>query len=128
MRQLLGMALLAAGAGFSLGTQGQTVYRCGNSYQDQPCERGQKGRIVGGTAPGPAAGAPAKTAAELEEERVRSREQSVDLAQKSRCAMLNSQYDDARRRPAGPDFGPEQLQSAIRAAEAQLKLAGCAYD
>jgi hypothetical protein len=44
---------------------GQTMYRCGNKYQDRPCDAGQKSRAVGSTgvdsgpAPGtaPAAGA-----------------------------------------------------------------------
>jgi len=42
---IIGSVLLV----FSLQTaaQAQTLYRCGNSYQDKPCDKGQKEQILG---------------------------------------------------------------------------------
>ena len=46
---------LLAGLLFCAGTAAQTMYRCGNKYQDRPCDAGQKSKAVGGTGAGPAA-------------------------------------------------------------------------
>jgi len=54
---------LLSGLLFCAQAFGQTMYRCGNKYQDRPCDAGQKGRAVGSTgvdsgpAPGVAPGA-----------------------------------------------------------------------
>jgi len=53
----LGLALLVmswAGA-----ATGQTLYRCGSTYQDRPCDQGQPGKVVGRAAADAPAPAPA---------------------------------------------------------------------
>lgn len=40
------LVLLFAGL-LSLPLQAQTMYRCGSSYQDRPCDNGQPGKIIG---------------------------------------------------------------------------------
>lgn len=42
---LLALAILLVGAS----AHAQTMYRCGNKYQDRPCDANQKGRAVGST-------------------------------------------------------------------------------
>jgi len=44
---LIGLACTAAAQ--------QSIYRCGNRYQANPCDAGQKGRVVGSTGSPPAA-------------------------------------------------------------------------
>jgi hypothetical protein len=40
------LALLAASA-FCAPAQAQTMYRCGKTYQDRPCDNGQQGKVIG---------------------------------------------------------------------------------
>jgi hypothetical protein len=42
---VLGSLLLVLS--MTTGAQAQTLYRCGNSYQDKPCDKGQKEQILG---------------------------------------------------------------------------------
>lgn len=54
------LAALAASMFACAEADAQTMYRCGNKYQDRPCDAGQKGKAVGSTgvgAPSAAAGA-----------------------------------------------------------------------
>jgi hypothetical protein len=55
-------SLLALGMlGFATTAGAQTMYRCGNKYQDRPCDAGQQGKAVGSTgtsAPAASGGAP----------------------------------------------------------------------
>ena len=44
----LAVVVLAV-VGVAPAAQAQTMYRCGNTYQDKPCDDGQKGRVVGTT-------------------------------------------------------------------------------
>ena len=55
--RFLVIAALVAGVGFGSTAQAQkSMYRCGNTYQDKPCDD-EKGRVVGTTVPAkPAAG------------------------------------------------------------------------
>jgi hypothetical protein len=46
--------LLVAGLFFCAEGGAQTMYRCGNKYQDRPCDAGQKSKAVGGTGAGAA--------------------------------------------------------------------------
>jgi hypothetical protein len=49
MKRIGSLAVAVVLAGVALAAQSQTMYRCGNTYQDKPCDDGQKGRIVGTT-------------------------------------------------------------------------------
>ena len=52
------VAALIAGVAFaSTAAAQQSMYRCGNKYQDKPCDDGQKGRVVGTTGAPPAVSA-----------------------------------------------------------------------
>lgn len=46
-RAFITIAILIAGSGLAASASAQTMYRCGNKYQDRPCDGGQPGRAVG---------------------------------------------------------------------------------
>jgi hypothetical protein len=39
--------IILAGLFYGIAAQAQTMYRCGSTYQDRPCENGQQGKIIG---------------------------------------------------------------------------------
>ncbi|RYX96438.1 MAG: hypothetical protein EOO28_07600 [Comamonadaceae bacterium] len=55
----LALVLAAALACIASPASAQRMYRCNNSYQDQPCSGSQEGRVVSGGAPAQAALSPA---------------------------------------------------------------------
>jgi hypothetical protein len=46
---LIAVAALLGGMLFSASAGAQTMYRCGNKYQDRPCDAGQQGKAIGST-------------------------------------------------------------------------------
>jgi hypothetical protein len=56
-RSFMQCLVLAAGLFVCAQGYGQTMFRCGNKYQDRPCDAGQKGKVVGSTGVGAASAA-----------------------------------------------------------------------
>jgi hypothetical protein len=71
--RFIATAALLAGVAFAHSAAAQqSMYRCGNKYQDKPCEGGEKGRVVGTTGtPKPAAPAAGSESPERAAERER---------------------------------------------------------
>lgn len=46
-RLFLQMSFIFLASALALPLQAQTMYRCGSSYQDRPCDNGQPGKIIG---------------------------------------------------------------------------------
>jgi hypothetical protein len=110
-------------AGLSLAcacAQAQTMYRCGNVYQDRPCDAGKAGRAVGSTGTGAPAGRSAVTDAECAQRGkdslkiVWAREGGAAeerlLAQAATAAQKRLVQDVYRRRGAA-----SQVQAAVEA-------------
>jgi hypothetical protein len=104
--------LLAAMALASLPAAAQTMYRCGNQFQDKPCADG-KGGAVGRTAPAPAA-AGTKKSASAAPDPARPKGATPSQAVARRCVYLRDQMNGATPR------AKENLQ-------AEMRNSGCAY-
>ncbi|MED5620732.1 hypothetical protein [Ideonella sp. BN130291] len=51
-------AVLALGLGLAAPVLAQNMFRCGNAYQDRPCDSGQPAKVVGKAAPSPTVARP----------------------------------------------------------------------
>ena len=108
-------------AGFLVCAPGyaQTMYRCGNKYQDRPCDAGQKSKAVGSTGVGAAASAPSGDAQCAQRGRdslkiVWSREGGATeeaLASQARTATEKRLVQDVYRRRGSAS----QVQAAVEA-------------
>jgi hypothetical protein len=112
---ILGCALLTA-----MQVQAQTMYRCGNVYQDRPCDAGKPGRAVGSTRTDAAAPAVARVDAECAQRGkdslkiVWSREGGATLERlldEAKTAEDKRLVRDVYRRPGGAST----VQAAVEA-------------
>lgn len=66
-KRFLLLVLVSGSSAFDGEAGAQTLYRCGNKYQDRPCDAGQQGKAVGNSAsPGAAAGQASSGAADAD--------------------------------------------------------------
>ena len=112
MKPLPTAVLLAALAFAPAPANSQTMYRCGNQFQDKPCADG-KGKAVGKAAPAPAAPAAKKSAAAAADP-ARPKGATPSQAVARRCVYLRDQMKGASPRIK------ENLQ-------AEMRQTGCAY-
>lgn len=110
-RCLAAAALFAGVALASTSAAPQTMYRCGNKYQDKPCDDGQKGRTLGTT---PAPAAPSKSGQERPASRAVPKAANASQETARKCVTLRHRAKDAKPRQK-EDF------------EGEMRRLGCAY-
>ncbi|HEX6689751.1 MAG TPA: hypothetical protein VF110_01230 [Burkholderiales bacterium] len=113
MKPLAPAVLLACLALASAPAPSQTMYRCGNQFQDKPCADG-KGKVVGKPAPAAPATPAAKKAAAKAGDPAHPKGATPSQAVARRCMYLRDQLKGANPR------AKEELQ-------AQMRETGCAY-
>ena len=110
-----GPYLLAAVLGLVLAGESaaQTLYRCGNKYQDRPCDAGQQGKAVGNTGTGTGA-APATSASAPDADCSRRGQDSQKVVWGwEGGASAERQLDEVNRDTAMPQERKSQMRQLI---------------